>query len=45
MTQNGKGDKPRPMAVDAETWDKNWSQIFKKKGKKNGPKTSKTKSR
>ena len=36
MSQNGKGDKPRPMCIDSKTWDKNWNQIFRKKNKKNG---------
>lgn len=31
MSQNGKGDKPRPMLIDSKTWDKNWNQIFRKK--------------
>ena len=34
MTQNGKGDKPRPIFVDSKTWENNWNKIFKKK--KNG---------
>lgn len=28
---NGKGDKPRPLGVPMETFDKNWDNIFKKK--------------
>jgi len=30
MSQNGKGDKPRPKTVDQKTWDKNYERIFKK---------------
>lgn len=29
MSQNGKGDKPRPKSVDQKTWDKNYERIFK----------------
>lgn len=36
MSQNGKGDKPRPKSVDNKTWSKNWDRIFSKKNKKNG---------
>jgi hypothetical protein len=25
----GKGDAPRPLGVDQETFDKNWDAIFK----------------
>lgn len=28
---SGKGDTPRPFAVDAETFDINWEAIFGKK--------------
>lgn len=28
---SGKGDTPRPFAVDAETFDSNWEAIFGKK--------------
>ena len=28
MTENGKGDTPRPIVVDAETFKKNWEQTF-----------------
>jgi hypothetical protein len=38
MSQNGKGDKPRPKSVDYKTWSKNYERIFRKT--KNG-KTSK----
>ena len=34
MTQNGKGDKPRPIFVDSKTWENNWNKIFKSKKKK-----------
>lgn len=30
--QNGKGDKPRPLSVDVETFTNNWERIFGKKG-------------
>jgi hypothetical protein len=29
--QNGKGDNPRPLSVDHETYAKNWDNIFGKK--------------
>lgn len=32
----GKGDKPRPMAVDKKTFDENFDRIF---GKKDKPKS------
>ena len=31
MSQNGKGDKPRP--VDKKKYDKNYERIFRKKNK------------
>ena len=31
---NGKGDKPRPIAVDQEQFDANWDTIFGGKGAK-----------
>jgi hypothetical protein len=31
MSQNGKGDKPRPKGVDYNTWSKNYDRIFRKK--------------
>ena len=34
MSQNGKGDKPRPKTVSYEQWSKNWSSIFKPKTNK-----------
>lgn len=37
MSQNGKGDKPRPKSVDQKTWDKNYERIFKH-GKSHKPK-------
>jgi len=30
MSENGKGDSPRPIVVDAETYKKNWEQTFPK---------------
>ena len=35
---NGKGDKPRPVEIDKETFDKNWQKTFKKKKKPVKPK-------
>jgi hypothetical protein len=31
MSENGKGDKQRPLSIDKETFDNNWENIFKKK--------------
>jgi len=31
MSDNGKGDTPRPIVVDKETYEKNWKQTFKDK--------------
>jgi hypothetical protein len=31
MSQNGKGDKPRPKSVDYNTWCNNYDRIFRKK--------------
>jgi hypothetical protein len=28
MAENGKGDTPRPIVVDQETFKKNWAQTF-----------------
>jgi hypothetical protein len=28
---NGKGDSPRPLSVDSETFASNWERIFSKK--------------
>jgi len=28
---NGKGDVPRPLSVDRETFARNWERIFQKK--------------
>lgn len=28
MSDNGKGDTPRPIVVDQETYKKNWEQTF-----------------
>ena len=30
MSENGKGDTPRPIVVDQETYKKNWEQTFSK---------------
>ncbi len=30
---NGKGDTPRPLSVDTETFANNWERIFGKKDK------------
>jgi hypothetical protein len=30
----GKGDKPRPIQVNQETYDSNWDRIFNKDKKK-----------
>lgn len=30
MSDNGKGDKPRPKQISSEIWDKNWNLVFKK---------------
>lgn len=30
MSDNGKGDSPRPISVDGETFKKNWEQTFPK---------------
>jgi hypothetical protein len=30
---NGKGDTPRPLSVDTETFSSNWDRIFGKKEK------------
>lgn len=32
-SQNGKGDKRRPMKVSYETYRKNWERIFGRKKK------------
>jgi hypothetical protein len=31
MSDGGKGSRPRPLSVDAETFSNNWDSIFKKK--------------
>ena len=28
VSENGKGDVPRPIVVDQETFKKNWAQTF-----------------
>lgn len=30
MAENGKGDSPRPMAIDRISYTMNWDAIFKK---------------
>lgn len=30
---NGKGDAPRPLSVDSETFANNWERVFGKKNK------------
>jgi len=30
MSENGKGDTPRPIVVDRETFEQNWEQTFKR---------------
>lgn len=30
MSEQGKGDTPRPIVVDPETFKKNWEQTFKR---------------
>ena len=40
MSQNGKGDKPRPKTVSWNTWSKNFDRIFKNEKKQK--KTTKT---
>jgi hypothetical protein len=34
MSQNGKGDTPRPNSVDKKTFDKNWDTTFSNSKKK-----------
>jgi hypothetical protein len=31
MRNNGKGDKPRPLSIPKEKFDKSWDKIFMKK--------------
>lgn len=33
MTQNGKGDTPRPLSVPTEVYNSNWERIFGNKKK------------
>jgi hypothetical protein len=35
MSQNGKGDKQRPISVDKEIFNSNWDRIFSKKKEEN----------
>lgn len=30
MSENGKGDTPRPIVVNRETFEHNWEQTFKR---------------
>lgn len=30
MSDNGKGDTPRPIVIDSETFKKNWEHTFPK---------------
>jgi len=41
--QNGKGSDRRPSLVSMEEYNKNYDRIYKKKGKKDGPKKPKDK--
>jgi len=34
MRDGGKGDRPRPLGVDMEQFDKSWDSIFGKKEEK-----------
>lgn len=34
MSENGKGDTPRPMSVDRRTFSMNWERIFQTQKKK-----------
>ena len=36
MSQNGKGDSPRPLSVDTGTFGDNWDKIFGPKKIKDG---------
>lgn len=31
MSENGKGDTPRPISVDQETFERNWERVFGQK--------------
>lgn len=31
MSENGKGDKPRPLSIDRDTFEKNWERAFGRK--------------
>jgi hypothetical protein len=39
MSHGGKGDTPRPLSVDANTFANNWDAIFGKKKKEIDDKT------
>lgn len=34
MSENGKGDKRRPITITDKEWARNWNKIFKNKPKK-----------
>ncbi len=34
MSQNGKGDKSRPLSIDKKQFNKNWQKTFSKKKEK-----------
>lgn len=38
---NGKGDKPRPLGIPRDEYDKNWELAFGKGEKKEKPKDTK----
>lgn len=31
MSENGKGDTPRPISVDRDTFERNWERAFGRK--------------
>ena len=33
MSQNGKGDKRRPLKITQKEFENNWDKVFKKKNK------------
>lgn len=37
MSDGGKGSRPRPFSVDAETYASNWDRIFGRKDLPSGP--------
>jgi hypothetical protein len=32
MAQNGKGDTPRPISIDRQTYENNWERVFGRRG-------------